>query len=619
MGSAKPDKSADSNYLIYVRCFSYLRRYLSMFISCLVLSVLISLFHFGTLGMIQPLGDILFGGENSIFEKTLPQLGSVGVWLNDFLKQYMQGDIYRTLYFFLGLMLAITIIKNVLRFLQEYLSGYLTYKVTMDISNDLFVRVNRLSLGFFAKEGANQISAHFMNDLTNLSQGYKVVLGKGLREPLKAAACLTLALLINWKLTLLAAVVLPVALFFIKTFGKKVKRGAKKGLSQQGNILSILQETFHGMKIVKAYQMENYLQGKFAQKNTKLFRYHMKVVMAEACTNPAMEVLVTLGGIGMLMISAQMIFQGDMSKGEFCAFYAALAALFDPIRKLAEFNNRMNSASAAGERLFKLMDQEPEIREATNAVALAPLQRGIEFKNVTFSYKPGVPVLRDISFSVRHGENIAIVGPSGAGKSTLASLMLRFYDPDKGSILLDGVDIRQATFASLRQQIGLVTQDAILFNDTVLANIVCHNNGNLGEDVLRAANAAYAHPFIDVMAQKYETVYGDGGIDLSGGQKHRVALARAIFRSPAILILDEAMANLDAESEFLIKQALEKFVQGRTTFIIAHRFSTIEKADRIMVLQEGELEAFGKHQELLEKSKTYRKLYERQMLNLQNM
>ncbi len=614
-----PHKPPDSNWYIYARSFLYLRRYFGLFISCLVLSVLISLFHFGTLGMIQPLGDILFGGESSLIEKTLPQLGGFGVWLSNLLKQYMQGDIYRMLYFFLALVLVITILKNVLRFCQEYLSGYLTYKVTMDISNELFMRVNRLSLGFFGKEGANHVSAHFMNDLTTLSQGYKAVLSKGLREPLKAVACLTLAFIINWKLALLSAGVLPLALFFIKTFGKKVKRGAKKGLTEQGNILTILQETFHGMKIVKAYLMEHYLQEKFAQKNKKLFRYQMKVIMAEACTNPAMEVLVTLGGVGMLMISAHMIFLGEMSKGEFCAFYAALAALFDPIRKLAEFNNRMNTASAAGERLFTLMDQVADIQEKTNAVVLPPLTKTIEFHNVTFSYQPGVQVLRNISFCVRHGENIAIVGPSGSGKSTLVSLLLRFYDPEQGRILFDGVDIREATFASLRTQIGLVTQEAILFNDTLLSNIVCHNKGILDNKVLEAAQAAYAHPFIDTMQQRYETLYGEGGIDLSGGQKHRVALARAVFRAPTILILDEAMANLDAESEFYIKQALEKFVQGRTTFIIAHRFSTIEKADRILVLHEGALEAFGVHHELLQKSETYRKLYERQMLNLQNM
>lgn len=610
--------SSASNLKTYLRIVRYLKRYKFAVFWCILLSVLISLLHFASLGMTKPLGDLLFGDSYTVVEQGLNKLGPTGTAIANFLKEYVLYDKYRTLYLLMVVTLVMVVVKNLLRFFQEYLAGYLSARSAVDISNDLFGKVTQLPIGFFSKEGTNQISAHFVNDIGVMAQGSKNFLMKAFREPLKAVASVVLALVINWKLTLLALGIFPLAMACIKSLGKRVKRGAKKTLLQQGNILSLVEEAFQGIKVVQAYRMEKYLQTKFTAQNLKLMQYRMKVTAVDAATNPIMEILVTAAGIFLLIFSAKLVLQGTMTTGDFCAFYAALGALFDPVRKLADFNNRMNEAVAGGERVFALLDREPEIRDVPNAIVLPPIGRDIRFEGVWFAYEPGKPVLRDISFTVQAGECIALVGRSGSGKSTLVSLLLRFYDVDKGGIFLDGHNIKDVTLASLRQQIGLVTQEPFLFHDTIGANIACHSDGISKAALEKAAQAAYAHQFIEGLTHQYDTMYGEGGIDLSGGQKHRVAIARSILKSPHILILDEPMANLDAESEFFIKEALEKFVVGRTTFIIAHRFSTIEKANRILVLNEGGLEAFGTQEELLKNSPTYQNLYHRQAIGFQD-
>jgi len=327
-----------------------------------------------------------------------------------------------------------------------------------------------------------------------------------------------------------------------------------------------------------------------------------------------METFVVGAGVGVMLFSAHQVLSGRMTIGDFSAFYAALAALFDPIRKLADLNNLIATSLAGGERVFELMDVVPSIQDSPDAVVLSPVQKSICFEHVSFAYQPNDLVLKDLSFTVQHGEKIAIVGKSGAGKSTLISLLLRLYDVQEGAISFDGLDIRKVTMDSLRSQIGLVTQEAFLFNDTIAANIFCADPHHEDEAIYKAAQDAYADIFIQHLGKQYETLYGPGGIDLSGGQKHRIALARAIFKQPKILILDEAMANLDAESESYILRALETFTKGRTTFIIAHRFSTIQKVDRILVLDNGMLVGFGKHAELMKTSPIYQNLYELQAL-----
>lgn len=615
---SKKSPSQKMNFGIYLRILGYVKRYLKLVVVCIILSFFVSIFHFGSLGMVKPLGDVLFNPENS--EKLLQFLQQYGEWgikLSDFLKAYIFVDIYRALYAILFLALALEIIKNIFRFVQEYISGYITSRVSLDITNDLFKKVQRLPIQYFSKEGVGQITSRFMNDIPIMTTGVKSLFEKAIREPLKAVASISLALYINWRLTLLSFVIFPVAAVCLRKLGQKVKRGAKKTLSQQASLVSILQETFSGIKIVKSYQMEDMIRQKFEKENNNLLRYHMKVVAADAATNPLMEVFVIIAGIGVMIFSAHLVIQKQMSMGDFFAFYAALAAVFDPIRKLSDINNRINTAIAGGERVFELMDKVPEIQDSPDAIECPAFHNTIRMENVCFSYEPDKPVLKNISFSVKKGEKIAIVGRSGSGKSTLVSLLLRLYDVNKGAIFLDENDIRKVTMKSLLQQIGIVTQEAFLFNDTIASNIACKKEQVEITKVIEAAQAANSDVFIESLSQKYDTIYGPKGIDLSGGQKHRIALARAIFKSPEILILDEAMANLDAETESYILKALEEFSKERTTFIIAHRFSTIEKVDKILVLDEGNLVGFGSHKELIEKSEVYRNLYNRQVLGFQ--
>lgn len=615
----KDSKQPDSgnSWKVFWRIVKYLKNYIGLAILCIVFSMIISVCYFGSLGMLKPVGDILFENADVQIVDTLHQYGPWGTRLAAFLKENLFYDKYRALYIMMGVILFFAIIKNIMRVFQEYIANYLTIRISIDLANELFAKVKRLPTSFFTEESESKITARFVNDIAVMAHGLKNVFTKGVREPLKALAAVILAFIINWKLTILSVGVFPLAVFLIKYLGKKVKHGTKKTLAQQGNLMTILQETFQGIKIVKSYQMEDVLQEKFENQNKKLLRYQKKIAAADSVASPAMETFITVIGIGVLIFTAHQVLKGEMSSGGFCAFYAALAAILDPVRKLSTLYNNISGSAGAGERVFNLLDQTSEFQDSKNYMALPDLREKIQFDHVYFSYQPGKLVLEDICFSVNKGECIAVVGPSGAGKTTMLSLLSRFYDVDQGAILIDGHDIRSVTLESLRRQIGLVTQEAFLFHDTILSNIICRKDGSskVDELVTNAAHAAHAHHFIEQLPKAYETCYGEGHVELSGGQKHRIALTRAFFKSPNILILDEAMANLDAESESYIKNALERITQGRTTFIIAHRFSTIEKADRILVLnKEGRLEAFGSHDQIFNTSPTYRTLYEQQLI-----
>lgn len=600
----------------YLRIVGYLRGYVGLVILSISLSILVSVLYFGSLGMIKPVMDILFedGAESSL--QVLYRLGSIGERIAEFLKKYLLYDKYLTLYWMMGTILAMSVVRNVLRFFQEYLGDYLTLRVLIDISNGLFYKVKELPASYFTAEGEGKVTARFVNDIHVMGTGVRTVLTKAICEPINALAALALAFVLHWQLTLLAACVIPPALWCIRSLAKQVKKSTKKTLAQRGNIQTILQETFQGIKTVKSYQMEDYLQRKFESENRKLLGYQMKAVVADTTAKPVMEIFITAAGMGVLFFASHLVFKGEMTSGGFCAFFAALVAFFEPMHRLANGYTRVSGSVGGAERVFSLLDQPGEVRDIPDAVPLPAFRDTIEFDNVSFAYRPGEPVLNDISFKAKKGEKIALVGPSGAGKSTLMSLLPRFYDVDRGTITIDGIDIRKVPLSHLRRLMSLVTQEAFLFHDTILANIVCSYDEGIQGRATQAAEAAYARQFIEKLPQSYGTHYGENHVDLSGGQKHRVALARAFFKGAEILILDEAMANLDAESEDYIQKAMEEIAQGRTTFVIAHRFSTIDKADRILVLnREGRLEAFGNHREVYASSSTYRTLYDQQSLH----
>lgn len=450
------------------------------------------------------------------------------------------------------------------------------------------------------------------NDSKNITSGLSAFFGKILQDPLTVIGMLGLAMLINFKLALLGFILFPMTVLLVYKINRRIKEGSRKAMKTKASIFRRMQETIFGIKVVKAWSSEDYEKKRYRKESRRLFKTEMRVARAENALSPIMEVMGMFIISLFLLLGGKEVVSGKMSSGDFMAFYAALGSLYAPLKRLSKSYNDLTKGVVASERVFELMDMTPEIHQAPHAIQLASIQEGIRFDHVGFSYDGKRKVLKDIDLMVPKGEVIAIVGFSGAGKTTLVNLIPRFYEVTEGSINIDGTDIKEATLTSLRGQIGLVSQEVILFNDTVWTNIAYGRKKYTESQIIEAAKKANAHPFIEQLPKGYDTYIGERGLKLSGGQCQRIAIARAILKDPPILILDEATSSLDAESEALIQQALEAFVEGRTTFIVAHRFSTIKRAHRIVVLHEGRVEAMGSHEELMAKCAIYKNLYRHQ-------
>jgi ATP-binding cassette subfamily B protein/subfamily B ATP-binding cassette protein MsbA len=457
-----------------------------------------------------------------------------------------------------------------------------------------------------------------------LSAGWKTLFGKVVAEPLKALSCVVFACFISWRLTLFFLVLVPIALLFMSKVGSYMKRASRKVLESMSSLYKILQETFQGIKIVKAFTMERYERRRFFLGTKDYYRKGMWVINLEAISGPVMEILGVMAIAGALLLGAYLVISGEthlwglrmtidpLDNKALLTLYALLAAIADPVRKLSNVYTKIQSGAAAADRIFHAMDRKPRVRNNPRAPRLDRHRRSIEFKEVCFSYNAGHPILTNIRLDVRFGETIALVGRNGSGKSTLVGLLARFFDPDHGAILIDGQDIRRVNLRSLRQQLGLVSQDTMLFDDTIYNNIAYGNRHAKPEEVEAAAQKAFAHDFIVKQRDGYQTRIGEMGGALSGGQRQRIALARAILRDPSLLILDEATSAADVEVEVSIHQALRDFMKNRTTFLITHRLSMLEIADRIVVLENGRIEAIGTHPELLKCCSTYQRLHEAQ-------
>ena len=406
----------------------------------------------------------------------------------------------------------------------------------------------------------------------------------------------------------------PLAVYPLLTLGRKLRRITDTGLERWRDISNILQETISGSRIVKAFRMEAFETERFETATNRLFRSNMRITRVVSIMPPIMELVGGLGIAAAIWYGSRSIAGGHMTTGEFTSFMAALFLMYTPVKKLSRVNATFQQALSAASRVFALLDTEQEIREAPDAVAIPPLSGRIEFRGVSFVYHDGEgPALEEVDLSIEAGQVVALVGTSGAGKSTLASLVPRFYDPTEGAVLFDGVDIRKATLSSLRGQIGLVTQEVILFDDTVRNNIAYGLKSIADAEIRKAAAAANALDFIEALPLGFETVVGEKGSRLSGGQRQRLAIARAILKNPPILVLDEATSSLDAESEALVQQAVENLMVNRTTIVIAHRLSTVRRADQIVVIEDGRIQEVGRHDELIHRSSSvYRRLYQLQ-------
>ena len=519
-------------------------------------------------------------------------------------------------------------LKGAFAFWQVFLVGSVVSRTLFDLRNRFYRAAVHQDTRQVMEVGTPELMARVTNDAEQVGAGMKILYGKMVVEPLKMFTCLTMALLISWQLTL-TFLILVVPLFVaLGRVSRMMKKAARRVLERMSNLYKILRETFDGIKVVKAFTMEPAERRRFRAANNEYYRRSMRVVAIDAVAGPVVEVFGVAAVALALLAGAYLVLEGQtrifgmnmtdqkMSFESLVQLYVFLAAIADPVRKLSSVYTKVQGGAAAADRVFALYDRMPTVTPNASGQMVPKHAKSVEFRNVCFSYVPGQDpgTLNSIDLVVHAGETVALVGPNGCGKTTLLGLLPRFYDPDHGAVLVDGVNLRTAYLRSLRKQIGLVTQDTVLFNDTIFANIAYGRHGATREEVEAAARKAFAHEFIVTKPAGYDEQVGDFGSQLSGGQKQRIALARAILRDPRILILDEFTSQIDAESEAKIQQALREFVRGRTTFLITHRLSTLELADRIVVMDGGRIAAVGTHRELVAGCPTYQRLYEAQVI-----
>jgi subfamily B ATP-binding cassette protein MsbA len=455
------------------------------------------------------------------------------------------------------------------------------------------------------------------NDVNQVQQAVSETIGDLMREGLALVGLAAYLFYLDARLALVAVTGAPLVVYPLVRFGKRIRSTTRRSQEHLEHLSHVTAEAFTGHRIVKAFGAEAREEERFRQASQRLYRTNLKVTSALALLPPLMELLGGVAIVGLIWYGSRQIAEKVLTEGDFAAFVAAAFMMYAPIKKLSRVNATLQQAMAASERIFEILDTHSEVPERADANALSRLRQAIDFRNVSFSYD-GVSktILKDVSFSVRSGQAVAIVGLSGAGKTTLVNLVPRFYDVSSGAILIDGVDIRDVTLASLRSQIGIVTQDTVLFDDTIVRNIAYGLPGAKTEEIEAAAKAAHAHEFIVTLPDQYETRIGERGQMLSGGQRQRVAIARALLRNSPILILDEATSSLDAESELLVQDALQNLMRNRTSFVIAHRLSTVRRADAIIVIERGRVAEIGHHDELLQRpSGVYAKLYALQIFD----
>ena len=511
---------------------------------------------------------------------------------------------------------VITVIRCLAKFYQDYMAQKVVQVGINHLREDTFGHAMDMPMGFFANERPSDTVSRIVRDTSVMGKAIKIMLGKALREPLNATFMLGFAMLLNWQLTLIFLCALPLVLGLLAIFGRKMKKATRKSLVASSQMLGKLQETMAGLKVVKVYNQQDCERNSFRTINNRLLKQLLKISKVDAATMPVLEVLGMIAGSAALIVGVQWVTRGQMDSPEFFGLLILLGATAEAVRKTSDIWNKIQEANAAAERVFAIID-EPIESEKPGAIELAPLKDKIKFIDVVFTY-PGTykPVLKGINLSVQAGHNVAIVGPNGSGKTTLANLMPRFYNPDSGRILIDGKDIQDATLVSLRSQIGMVTQNVVTFNDTIAANIAYGKLGATREEITAAAKRSFAHEFIRLLPAGYDTIIGEQGAGLSGGQLQRIVIARAILKNPAILIFDEATSQVDADSEAKIHKAIEDIMKDRTSFVIAHRFSTVITADVIVVMDDGRIIAQGQHDELIRSCSLYQSLYETQLVKV---
>jgi subfamily B ATP-binding cassette protein MsbA len=567
---------------LYLRLLTYLKPYWTKLLFAMVFMSLVAGANGLTAFVVKPVLDNIFFEKNATMLYIIP-FGVILLYL----------------------------CKGVFDYFQAYFMGFVGQRVITDIRNEIFRALQIQPLSFFDKTPTGTIISRIINDVTLVQSTVSDAFTAILKDSFTIIGLVFVVFYRDWRLATIAFVVLPFAVYPIVSFGKRLRKVSTKTQKEMARLTSFLHEIVTGQRIVKAFCMEEYENKRFGVENDTLFRIILKRYKIRALSSPIME---TLGGIAIGIIiwyGGHQVISGSSTPGNFFSFTAALLMLYEPIKRLNRENHNIQQGLAASVRVFEIIDRKPEVQEKPDAVDLGKVEGVIEFKDVSFKYEDKM-VLNNISLRIAKNEVLAIVGESGVGKTTLVNLIPRFYDVTMGSIEVDGVDIRDATLNSLRRNIALVTQDVILFNDTIKNNI-CYGEGQ--DDLERleeVANMAYARDFIMKIPKQYDASAGEKGTRLSGGQKQRIAIARALYKDTPILILDEATSALDTASELEVQKALENLIKGRTTIVIAHRLSTIMSADRIIVLEAGQIRQIGSHQELIVTEGPYKKLYDLQ-------
>jgi subfamily B ATP-binding cassette protein MsbA len=510
--------------------------------------------------------------------------------------------------------LAIHVLKGAGRYLQSYLMAAVGERVITRIRRELYEHIQGMPLAFFSDRHSADLMSRILSDVSRLARLSSSVLVMAIRHAGTIAALVIVMFAREWVLTLCALLAFPFVGVTVRQIGRRLYQINRRTQERIAQLTMLLQESFTGTKIVKAFGREAHEQERFDAVNRRLLGLSLKNVRADEITEPLMEILGAIATATAFWYGGYRVIQGDMTPGAFFSFTAAMLMLYGPVRRLARIFNTVQQSTASLERVFEVLDQPPALVDRPGARPLPAFAQAIEFDRVSFRYSGAESdVLTDISLTVRKGEVVAIVGMSGAGKSTLMDLLPRFHDVTAGRILIDGHDLRDRRMASIRAQIGIVTQETFLFNDTIRYNIAYGRPDATAEEIVRAGRLAQAHEFVTATPDGYDTVVGERGVRLSGGQRQRIAIARAFLKDPPILILDEATSDLDAESEFLVQQALGELMRSRTVLVIAHRLSTIRHADRIVVIHGGRIAEVGRHDELIGRDGVYRKLYALQM------
>ena len=582
-------------------------------------NILYALFSALSFAALIPMLDVLFNKTEAVYQKPVyAGIGDLkeylGQYLNYQVTAYAGEDEMKGLVFVIALVLILFFLKNIFNYLAMYFITFLRNGVLKDLRNAMYKKIVELPLSFFSEKKKGDIIARISSDVLEIQHSFLSILELIVREPLTILFTIIVMFTISPKLTLFVFIFIPIAGMIISRIGKSLKRKSARVQKEQAEFLSIVEETLGGLRVVKAFNAESKFLNRFKNSTNRFYRFSNKLLNRQNLASPTGEFLgILVIGVLLWFGGKMVLVEGSLNASEFIAYMGLAYNILTPAKAISKASYGVRKGNAAAERVLEVLETENPIREKPGAIEKSDFSDGIELSDVSFKYEDEF-VLKNFNLQVPKGSTVALVGQSGSGKSTVANLVTRFYDVDKGSVNIDGVDIRDLTKKSLRDLIGLVTQDSILFNDTVRNNIALGKEDATEEEILDAAKIANAHEFITQLPQGYETNIGDGGNKLSGGQKQRLSIARAVLKNPPIMVLDEATSALDTESERLVQEALENMMQNRTSVVIAHRLSTIQNADTIVVLQKGKIVELGSHRDLLSEEGVYKNLVEMQSL-----